>query len=163
MRVFLPSLPTGPVPAEAMIVSYESIDAMQKYPVPDWLAVRNLDSWRDIVQYYEEFEGDLGSFVSPILRLVRRLSAEETARSFRAGHSLWHLTISTAEQHGLRDDEPFVCVTLADEGRLFQLEYWQRIRGHPMEKQRCSEAEVSLHLDRMLVRLWDATRGRCTA
>ena len=127
-------------------------------PVPDWLAERNLNSWREIVAYYEVIGNGLGEFVAPLLRLVRQFSETETARSFRAGQSLWHLIISTAEQYGLCDDDPFVVVTLVEEGRQFQLEYWLKTGGRPLEKQRCGEAEVRLHLDRMLTRLWDDTR-----
>lgn len=132
-------------------------------PVPDWLAERNLNSWREIVGYYENIANGLGDSVAPLLRLVRQFSETETARSFRAGQSLWHLMISTAEQYGLRDDEPFVVVTLVDEGRQFQLEYWPNTGGRPLEKHRCSAADVSLHLDRMLTRLWDDSRGCRTA
>lgn len=68
-----------------------------------------------------------------------------------------------AEQYGLHDDDPFVVITLVAEGRQFQLEYWPQSGGRPLEKQLCIAADVSLHLDRMLKRLWDDSRGRRTA
>ena len=136
--------------------------AIQKNSVPDWLAERNLESWREIVNYYEDLErvSDASdTHLSPLLQLVRQFSIRDSARMFRAGQSLWHLIISTSEKYGLRDDEPSVLVTLVEKGRTFQLEYHRKPGGRPLEKLRCSETDVIQQLDRLLARLWDDTRG----
>ena len=134
---------------------------MAMYPTPEWLAERNIASWRDIVGFYEDFVARPNwDFLSPLLRLVRQIVETDTARSFRAGQSLWHLMISTADQHGLKADEPFVVVTLVENGQMFELEYRERIGGRVVENQRCSEPQVLAHLDRMLGTLWANTRRR---
>lgn len=132
------------------------------YPVPEWLADRNVNSWRDIVGFYEYFAGleHCRAFVMPMLRLVRQLAETEIAQSFRAGQSLWTLSISTAAQHGLGPDEPFVIVFMTAEGQSFQLEYRARIGGEVLEERRCTAAEVRTELERMLALLWANTRGR---
>jgi uncharacterized protein (TIGR02996 family) len=132
-------------------------------PLPDWLADRNTASWQSMIGFYEEFDRHPEwAFVAPLLRLVREVTGSETAKLFRAGQSLWHLMISTAAEHGLKQGDPFVAVTLSEEGRQFDLDYWDTTGGESVSRQSCGEGEILTPLGQMLARLWSSTRGRAS-
>jgi uncharacterized protein YjbI with pentapeptide repeats len=125
---------------------------------PKPLAERNLDSWKEIIAFYEDFVAEPGWLrLMPLLRLVRHIAASEQARCFRAGQSLYHLVISTAPWYGLTDDDPSVVVTLDPKGR-FEISYLDR-SGHTLAKQVCEEDHGVAVIDPILARLWDETRG----
>jgi hypothetical protein len=122
------------------------------FAVPDWLAERNISSWREVIAFYQDFFGD-SDWVSHQLRLVRHLAESEYAMSFRAGTSLWFLLISTSIRHGLKRDAPYISVITCDRGTRFSLEYCSG--GVAEQHQICDEAEVLLHLKPILTRLWN--------
>jgi hypothetical protein len=112
-----------------------------------------------MIGFYERFVGPRWAFLAPLPRLVREVAGSETAKLFRAGQSLWELMISTAAVHGLKRGDPFVAVTLSEEGRQFELEYWDTTGGEIVARQSCDEGGILTALGPMLARLWSSTRG----
>jgi hypothetical protein len=127
----------------------------------DELSQLNLDSWREMLAYYEDFvQHPDWKRLYPILRVVQRLSSSEASKRFRAGQSLWHLIISTAPKHGLEENEPFVVVTLNGDTQQLLIEYWDKTCGSILEKYICNEDDVMSYLHPVLNRLWENTKGQ---
>jgi hypothetical protein len=125
-----------------------------------YLAVKNLKSWDRMVLFYEGHQtSDYHEFTTPLLELVRRIAGTRRAERFRAGSSLWHLMISTAEKHGLKEHEPFVGVT-TDQDLRYRIEYYSAFTRRVDAAATCDTADVLGELDRFLARLWAETRGR---
>ena len=124
----------------------------------DQLTERNVESWQDVVAFYEELTSKpFWERIAPLLRLTRQIVQSDRAKRFRGGTSLWLLMISTAAKHGLQPSDPFVCVSLDDDYRLFKFEYWNG--ENTTDCYFCDEADVLATRDRFLERLWNDTRG----
>ena len=127
----------------------------------DELTHRNLESWREMVAYYEDFVRHPDwERLYPILRVVQMLASSDVAKQFHAGQSLWHLMISTAAKWDIEEDEPFVVVTLDGDSPQLLIEYWDKTCGSILEKHICDEGEVLSYLRPVLNRLWENTRGQ---
>ena len=126
----------------------------------------NRESWRRIIEFYEEMvQSPQWAFVEPLLALARQFAATERAERFRAGQSVLTLMISTAPRHGLRPGEPFVSVAAQGAGEEFKLQYWNEVGGRVLDALVCHEDELAGAVDALLARLWDDTvqRGQCPA
>src|SRR5262245_3482519 len=56
----------------AAVLPDEAGDVAIMYPVPEWLAERNRESWKRIVRFYEEWVNEYPFFkLEPVLKLVR--------------------------------------------------------------------------------------------
>ncbi len=134
--------------------------------ISEELAQKNLESWGWVTEFYEDFISlPNGKYVGPLQRLVKLLAKSEQAKFFRAGQSLWHLMISTAEKHGLSEDDPFVYVTLdfelMDDKPAYKNMKVGFNRGrNEIESQTCSEEEIMTTIEPFLQRLWNETRGQ---
>jgi hypothetical protein len=130
--------------------------------LPEGLAEKNDESWEDVVSRYESFVNNNEPFNDgflPVLDLVKRISVSEQAKLFRAGTSLYSLLISTAEKHGLEEDDPFVAVDV-QRNRNPKIEYWQN-HNKVIESQLCESADILFStLQSFLDRLWNETRGK---
>ena len=127
----------------------------------DELTRSNLESWREMVSYYEDFVRHTDwEWLQPLLRVVRKLAASHMAEKFRAGQSLWHLIISTAPKWGLDENEPFIAMTLIGKSPQLKIEYWEKTGGRVLEKHTCGEDDVMPFLQPVLDRLWEGTRGQ---
>jgi hypothetical protein len=128
--------------------------------VEESLAAQNLESWEWLSEFYDDLVARPSwQWVTPIKRLVDNMRETEIARNFRAGQSLWHLIISTAEKHGLSEGEPFVVVTLDDDRATIKMEYRRSSEFKVLKQQFCKEEDASKVLQVFLDRLWADTRG----
>src|SRR5262245_3828324 len=71
---------------EALLAFQSQAGQADRYPVPEWLAERNRESWKVIVRGYEKALTHrwLQDF-EPVLRLARGVEQSSLASSFRAG------------------------------------------------------------------------------
>ncbi len=128
---------------------------------PD-LAERNIQSWQKVIRDYERFVSSASwAWLEPMLHLVRKIAGTEQAWMFRAGRSIYYLMISTAAQHGLKEDEPFVRVMMEAQPPV-QILYWDVGKNgfdwHTLEPGEELYAALMPFLDR----LWNETRGKKT-
>jgi hypothetical protein len=130
----------------------------------DQLAKQNIESWGYVVEFYKDLTANSHfNHISPLLRLVGEFAQRDQAKYFRAGVSLWHLLISTALQHGLKEQEPFVAVTLTEDFKQFRIEHWSKTGGKVLERIICDEKEVFSCIEPVLKRLWEETKGHNNA
>ena len=143
----------------AALLPDETGDAAIMYPVPEWLAERNRESWKGIVRFYEEWINyPLFKDLDLILRLVRGVEQSSLAGSFRAGQSMERLMVSTKECHGLDFWDPYVTVLPVAPGKIGMWYGDPSNRHVPFEV--VPEPEARACLERMLMRLWADSRGR---
>ena len=146
----------------AAVLPDEAGDVAIMYPVPEWLAERNRESWKDIVRLYEAaVDGHLENLehLEPVLRLVRGVEQSSLAGSFRACQALLTLMVSTKERHGLNGD-PFVSVS-AERVVPGKIAMWYRDpSGRLAASEVVPEPEARACLERMLMRLWADSPGR---
>jgi hypothetical protein len=127
-------------------------------PVPDLVAEQNLQSWKEIVSFYEELDDPSWDWLSPLRRLVRVVAQSDRVSAFRAGQQLWELVISTAHKHGLQSGDPFVVVTVEPHhSPPMRVEYTNHAEN-VYDSCECTEAEAINFLNRALARLWADTR-----
>ncbi len=123
------------------------------FHVPDWLAERNVESWRQMLLFYDDFLTHPGwEFVAGLRRLVTSALDTDLARSFRAGQSLYRLMVSTATRYGLELGDPFVGVDVRRPEQLFSLTYYGP-DYQIVEERTCEESEVVGALTDLLTRL----------
>src|SRR5687767_12267263 len=68
-----------------------------------------IKSWNEIEQYFEDLTSNEGwKHVKPILQVISHLRELGYDRAFRAGNSVWVLSLSRSIHHGLRDDQHHV-------------------------------------------------------
>src|SRR5262245_61217251 len=67
----------------AAVLPGEAGDVAIMFPVPEWLAERNRESWKGIVGFYEEWVKEYPFLaLEPVLRLVRGVEQSRLASSF---------------------------------------------------------------------------------
>ena len=127
-------------------------------------AAVNQETWNSMVRFYEDefLPMQHWQYLAPLCRLVKKIAASDRAKKFRAGQSLVTLCISTTPYHGLKEEDPSVCVEalrpVKDEAPRFEITYWQAI-GQCAEKHVCDEENVLEVLDTLLDKLWRATKA----
>ena len=126
------------------------------------LTERNIASWQHVIEGYESFLAIPGwEWLGPVLHLVKQIANSKRAQLFRGGTAVWHLIISTAEQHGLKDEDPFVVVNIEkyQQDHPIQIEFWAGF-DKKVDSCACDTQNILSVLDPFLVRLWNETRGR---
>lgn len=127
--------------------------------LPEGLAEKNVESWNKVVVFFQEFAlKEDWKFLESMRKLVQGFAKSEQAQLFRAGQSIYHLLISTAEKHGLEANEPFVWVQL-EKNQSWLIHYCEGRLNAPVESQTCdSDDKVADSLQPFLDKLWLATR-----
>lgn len=132
-------------------------------------AAENQETWQEVVLFYED-ESFFGKYwwqsLTPLRHLVKTIAASERAKKFRAGQAMVTLCISTTSYHGLKDQDPYVCVDVQrpmkedvkEEAPRFEIAYWPD-SSRATEKHVCSEENVLEVLDQVLDQLWQATKA----
>jgi hypothetical protein len=149
--------------------------------LPEGLAERNIQSWKETVEFFERpvdamigehfpYSNMLGDIATAVLKT-------QQAKLFRAGEQAYDLIISTADSQGLKTGEPFLNV---DIGRGFLAVRYEinepyttpytvkeksnihiRIMGGVKDEvMTLSEDNIMTTLQPMLNLLWDETRGK---
>jgi len=142
----------------AAVLPDEAGDVAIMYPVPEWLAERNRESWKQIVRFYEEGPYSEDWHLEPVLRLVRGVEQSSLAGSFRAGQAVYMLMVSTKERHGLEAGDPYVIVHPEAPGKI-GMAYFDP-SGRLGASEDVPEPEARACLERMLMRLWADSPGR---
>jgi hypothetical protein len=143
--------------------------------VPKEVVESNLDSWKSTALFYKEYiDSPLNELLSeiswrktftPIYNSVKNILTTEQAKLFRAGHTVYELLISTANEHGLKSGEHYI--RIASEGGfiIIQYEIMGSITddGNPKayESIVCTlQDDLMPALQPLLTRLWNETRGK---
>ena len=125
------------------------------------LIEKNLVSWQSVISRYEGFIKDnepVNQGFLPVFGVAKKIAMSELAKLFRAGTSLYSLLISTAEEHGLRDSEPFVAIDAWRNRNPRILYYHGQVKV--TESDPCESTDILFEcLQPFLERLWSETRG----
>ena len=148
--------------------------------LPEGLAERNIQSWKETVEFFERpvdamigehfpYSNMLGDIATAVLKT-------QQAKLFRAGERAYGLIISTADNQELKDGEPFLNVDIArgfltvryDINEPYTAKEKSNIHirimgGIKDEVMTLSEDNVMTALQPMLNLLWDETRGKKNA
>ena len=148
--------------------------------LPEGLAERNIQSWKETVEFFERpvdamigehfpYSNMLGDIATAVLKT-------QQAKLFRAGERAYDLIISTADNQELKDGEPFLNVDIArgfltvryDINEPYTAKEKSNIHirimgGIKDEVMTLSEGNVMTTLQPMLNLLWDETRGKKNA
>lgn len=121
----------------------------------------NPTSWRDVLQFLEEFPDDQtwSTYKKDMRVIIERGIAAKLDDFFRAGTSMHHILFSTLPHHGLRG-ENFVTLTRKKDGH-FVVSYSQRhIEFYPpISQEAATTPEQAFALLRgFLLRLWKDTK-----
>jgi hypothetical protein len=117
----------------------------------------NRDSWEHTIAFFEGVRRwpELAPIGERLLPLIKDLAASDAGFLFRAGTVLTTLVISTAEQHGLKPEDPYVSVYSAPDGEFW---VWYVPPAETREEVRCSEPELRSALAAALARLGKSAR-----
>ena len=152
---------------EALLAFQGQAGQADRYPVPEWLAERNRESWKRTVRVYEEgwlYKPFLKDF-EPVLRLVRGVEQSSLASSFHASPCVHALMVSIKERLNAAVD-PFVEVwpgmsfrKMEASGRI-TMSYSRNTSDWPGSVEFVPEPEARACLERMLMRLRADSPGR---
>ena len=127
--------------------------------LPEGLIEKNIESWKVVLNRYQGFaEKQYQEWILPVFYIVQKLAVSEYAKLYRAGTSLYSLMISTVEKHGLKEEDPFICVHIE---RNIKPRVYYRRGPSVIDGPECNSVDEFVDaLLPLLDRLWDETRGQ---
>ncbi|MCI0705423.1 MAG: TIGR02996 domain-containing protein [Planctomycetia bacterium] len=132
-------------------------------PIPDWLIEANLESWRWMIRFYDNYSGKSWNYLRGLQQFIVMLTGTEVAKLFRAGQSMLTFVVSTAEQHGLGQYDASVLLFASAGSPRFTTIYESPNRGKRTSAACDDETALRVHFGRFLARLWCDTRGSSSA
>jgi hypothetical protein len=82
-----------------------------------------IKSWDEIERYFEDLTSNEGwKYVKPVLQIINQLRELGYDKVFRAGNSVWVLSLSRSILHGLRDEQHHIGI-MATNQNTFDVHY----------------------------------------